>query len=134
MGFHRRHINDKSLIITAEVQDFEGFKKYMLNADDYNLEGEHCGNIWDIFYQAKEAREHIWSILRSESENRSKMVEAISKSWGVILYHPNKLDGLSNYLDIVRDLGKNEEDGFHLNEIVKIIKSKIAYAKSTIYN
>lgn len=125
MGFHRRHISDKSIVSSAQGE-FHSFQQMMTSADDYMMEGNFAGCFWEFFYYEKEAREHIWNILRSEESERERLIPIVCKCWEVVTNTNNKeeqLEGINNYLALAEIVGY--ESNPHVVELVKILRNKI---------
>lgn len=125
MGFHRRHINDQIIVASAQGEFFS-FQQMMTNADDYIMQGDFVGCFWEFFYYEKDAREHIWHILRAEETERERLIPIVCKCWEVVTNANNKeeqLDGINNYLDLAETIGN--ESNLHIVELVKVLRNKI---------
>jgi hypothetical protein len=128
MGFHNRYIGDSSLLASARGNGFESFKTYMLKADSYMLEGEITTCFWNLFHDERESREDVWKILRNEGEDHEQLIQAVCKGWNMTNNqnnHPDQLEAINNYLDLIGSLGKNEEMKKSLENISKILKDRI---------
>jgi hypothetical protein len=131
MGFHRRHINDSSLLATAMNHDLAGFNMYMLNADDYMFEGEYSCCFWEFYAEEKESRKTLWSILRLESDLREHVVKTVCKGWDMVNNTKNteeQSDAIMNYLDLAENSVGGEE-GILIKELVTVLKNRIKNQK-----
>lgn len=126
MGFHRRYLADENIIASALRNDFHAFQTMMTNADDYMFEEGFAHCFWEFFYKEKDAREHIWNLLRSEESNRDKLIQIVCKSWEIVSNYsnnPDQLDAINNYLDLAEEVTKDPDS--HLVQIVKILRKRI---------
>ena len=131
MGFHRRHINDSSLLASAMNQDLAGFNMYMLNADDYMFEGEYSCCFWEFYAEEKESRKTLWSILRLESDLREHVVKTVCKGWEMVNNTKNTEEqsvAIMNYLDLAENSVEGEE-GNLIKELVAVLKNRIKNQK-----
>jgi hypothetical protein len=131
MGFHRRHINDSSLLASAMNQDLAGFNMYMLNADDYMFEGEYSCCFWEFYAEEKESRKTLWSILRLESDLREHVVKTVCKGWEMVNNTKNTEEqsvAIMNYLDLAENSVDGEE-GNLIKELVAVLKNRIKNQK-----
>ena len=131
MGFHRRHINDSSLLDSAMNQDLAGFNMYMLNADDYMFEGEYSCCFWEFYAEEKESRKTLWSILRLESDLREHVVKTVCKGWEMVNNTKNTEEqsvAIMNYLDLAENSVEGEE-GNLIKELVAVLKNRIKNQK-----
>jgi hypothetical protein len=131
MGFHRRHINDSSLLASAMNHDLAGFNMYMLNADDYMFEGEYSCCFWEFYAEEKESRKTLWSILRLESDLREHVVKTVCKGWEMVNNTKNTEEqsaSIMNYLDLAENSVGGEE-GILIKELVTVLKNRIKNQK-----
>ena len=127
MGFHRRHINDSSLLASAMNHDLVGFNMFMLNADDYMFEGEYSCCFWEFYSEEKESRKTLWSILRLESELREQVVKMVCKGWEMVNNEKNNgehQEAIMNYLDLAENAIKSPE-GDLVKELVTVLRNRI---------
>jgi hypothetical protein len=126
MGFFNRHINDASLISFSKGE-LNSFDTYMRNADAYNLTGEYTSCFWSFYQEEKEARESLWYILRSESEDRDHLIKTVCKLWETATNENNNLDqmnGILNYLDLAEKIG-NTEENTHIKKLIEILRERV---------
>jgi hypothetical protein len=131
MGFHRRHIDDSSLLASAMNHDLAGFNMYMLNADDYMFEGEYSCCFWEFYSEEKESRKTLWSILRLESDLREHVVKTVCKGWEMVNNTKNTEEqsvSIMNYLDLAENSVGGEE-GILIKELVAVLKNRIKNQK-----
>jgi hypothetical protein len=131
MGFHRRHIDDSSLLASAMNHDLAGFNMYMLNADDYMFEGEYSCCFWEFYAEEKESRKTLWSILRLESDLREHVVKTVCKGWEMVNNTKNTEEqsaSIMNYLDLAENSVGGEE-GNLIKELVTVLKNRIKNQK-----
>jgi hypothetical protein len=131
MGFHRRHIDDSSLLASAMNHDLAGFNMYMLNADDYMFEGEYSCCFWEFYAEEKESRKTLWSILRLESDLREHVVKTVCKGWEMVNNTKNTEEqsgSIMNYLDLAENSVGGEE-GILIKELVTVLKNRIKNQK-----
>ena len=127
MGFHRRHINDSSLLASAMNHDLAGFNMFMLNADDYMFEGEYSCCFWEFYSEEKESRKTLWSILRLESELREQVVKMVCKGWEMVNNEKNNeehQEAIMNYLDLAENAIRSTE-GDLVKELVTVLRNRI---------
>jgi hypothetical protein len=127
MGFHRRHIDDSSLLANAMSHDLAGFNMYMLNADDYMFEGEYACCFWEFYAEEKSSREALWSILRMESDLREQIIKMVCKGWEMVNNPKNNEDhqeAIINYLDLAENAIKSSE-GELVKALVDVLKNRI---------
>ena len=96
----------------------------MMGADDYMFDDDYSSNIWEFFYYEKDARENIWALLRSESPSLDVILESLGRAWEVLNSHPDKRDSLPNYLEVLKNLGKGD-DNLQVKRLVMILENKI---------
>ena len=127
MGFHRRHINDSSLLSSAENNDLNSFNTFMLNADDYIFEGEYSCCFWEFYSEEKESRKALWSVLRIEPELREQAIKIVCKGWEMVnndKNHEDHKEAIMNYLDLAETSIKSPE-GDLIKELVEALKNRI---------
>jgi hypothetical protein len=126
MGFFNRHINDSSLISFAKGE-LNSFDSYMGNAEAYTLTGEYAPCFWNFYQEEKEARESLWYILRSESEDTDHLIKTVCKLWETTTNENNNLDqleGILNYLDLAEKIGGTGEN-IHIKKLIGILRERV---------
>jgi hypothetical protein len=126
MGFFTRYITDNSLVEFAKGE-FPSFNTYMINADAYNLSGEHTSCFWNFYNEEKESREPLWYILRSGSGDKENLIKTVCRMWEAANDEKtdlNQIDQIMDYLDPVEKI-ENTEENIRVRRLIKILKERV---------